>query len=89
MHKKKKSFATVYILDGEGSAEKKAIMALSDLKESGKAVWIHLNLSDPRASRWLKKQSEITDWIRENLTNPEISDARVRIKQNKLLLLYI
>ena len=87
MRKKKKSFATVYALDGAGSAEKKAIAALTDLKETGKVIWIHLNLSDPRAGKWLKKQSEINDWIRENLTNPEISDPKVRIKQNKLLLL--
>jgi len=87
MRKKKKSFATVYALNGEGGAEKKTIATLADLKDTGKAIWIHLNLSDPRAGKWLKKQSEISDWIRENLTNPEISDARVRIKQNKLLLL--
>ena len=87
MRKKKKSFATIYALDGAGGAEKKAIATLADLKETGKVIWIHLNLSDPRAGRWLKKQSEINDWIRENLTNPEISDPRVRIKQNKLLLL--
>ena len=87
MRKKKKSFATVYALNGEGSAEKKAITSLAELKDTGKVVWIHLNLSDPRAGRWLKKQSEINDWVRENLTNPEISDPRVRIKQNKLLLL--
>ncbi|MDY6407896.1 MAG: CorA family divalent cation transporter [Pseudomonadota bacterium] len=87
MRKKKKSFATVYALDGAGGAEKKAIGVLADLKDLDKTIWIHLNLSDPRAGRWLKKQPEITDWVRENLTNPEISDARVRIKQNKLLLL--
>jgi len=86
MKRKKKSFATVYALDGEGSAEKKTIESLVNLKETGKAIWIHLNLSDPRAVRWLKKQPEMTEWVLENLTNPEISDPRVRIKQNKLLL---
>ena len=86
MRKKKKTCAMVYLLDGEGGAEKKTLTSLADLKTTEKTVWIHLKLSDPRAGKWLRRQKELSEWLRENLTNPETSEPRVRIKQNRLLL---
>ena len=84
--RKKKNFATIYILNGDGTAEKKSPQKLGELMEEKKPVWVHLNLTDPRAGRWLKKQPEVNDWVRENLTNPDISEPRMRVKQNRLLL---
>ena len=86
MRKKKKTYAVVYLLDGQGGAQKKKLMNLNDLKTTEKTVWIHLKLSDPRAGKWIRQQKELSEWLRENLTNPETSEPRVRIKQSKLLL---
>lgn len=86
MPKKKKPYATVYVLNGEGGAEKMAATRLSELTAEKKPVWVHLNLSDTRSVRWLKRQSELNDWVRENLINPEVSEPRMRVKQNRLLL---
>ena len=86
MRKKKKTYAVVYLLDGQGGAQKKKLMNLTDLKTTEKTVWIHLKLSDPRAGKWIRQQKELSEWLRENLTNPETSEPRVRIKQSKLLL---
>lgn len=83
---RKKSFASGYILDGHGGAEPldiKKIEVLSDLK---RPVWVHLNLSDPQALRWLEKRDDLSLWVRENLTNPNISEPHIRIRQDSLLL---
>ena len=82
----KKYFATVYTLDEQGGAEKVLAKRLGTLEDLKKPVWVHLNLSDERASRWLKRQKELNDWVRENLINPEISEPRMRVRQNRLLL---
>ena len=86
MPKKKKPFATIYVLDGAGGATKRALTSLADLTDDKKPVWVHLNLSDVRAGRWLKRQKELNDWVRENLLNPEALEPRMRVKQNRLLL---
>lgn len=82
----KKYFATVYTLDEQGGAEKVLAKRLETLEDLKKPVWVHLNLSDERAGRWLKRQKELNDWVRENLMNPEISEPRMRVRQNRLLL---
>ena len=82
----KKYFATVYTLDEQGGAEKVLAKRLGTLEDLKKPVWVHLNLSDERAGRWLKRQKELNDWVRENLINPEISEPRMRVRQNRLLL---
>ena len=86
MPKKKKSFATIYVLNGEGGAVKETPASLSDLMTDKNPVWVHLNLSDVRAARWLKRQKELSEWVRENLLNPEALEPRMRVKQNRLLL---
>ena len=82
----KKHFATVYTLNENGHADKALLKRPPALEDLKKPVWIHLNLSDGRAAKWLKRQKELNDWVRENLMNPEISEPRMRIRQNRLLL---
>ena len=86
MPKKKKPFGIAYVLNGEGGANKCVPARLSDLMAEKKPTWVHLNISDSRAIRWLKKQPELNEWVLENLTNTDISDPRMRVKQNRLLL---
>jgi zinc transporter len=38
-------------------------------------VWLHFNLSDSRASRWIEQQTDLPDAVRELLVEP---DARIR-----------
>ena len=85
MHSKKKSFAVVYTLTGQGKAVKHTPIRL-DIPDEDKPTWIHLDLSDDRSLRWLKKYFKKNEWILENLTNPDICDPRLRVRQNQLLL---
>lgn len=84
--KKTKPFAIVYALNGQGGAEQRPLIDLSHLAAGTETVWIHLNLSDSRAARWLKKQPEFTDWVLDNLIEPDISEPRMRVRQNNIFL---
>lgn len=81
-----KPFATGYILDGRGGAEPLSGDQLKDLPATKRPVWIHLNLSDPRALRWIEERTELSAWVKENLTNLDISEPHMRIRQDSVLL---
>lgn len=81
-----KPFATGYILDGRGGAEPLSGDQLNDLPATKRPVWIHLNLSDPRALRWIEERTELSAWVKENLTNLDISEPHMRIRQDSVLL---
>ncbi len=81
-----KPFATGYILDGRGGAEPLSGDQLNDLPTTKRPVWVHLNLSDPWASRWIEERTELSTWVKENLTNLDISEPHMRIRQDSVLL---
>ena len=46
-----------YVLDGKGGAEKLDLKNIKKELNSGKTVWLHLDLSNPEALIWFKTQS--------------------------------
>lgn len=81
-----KKMALIYVPDGNGGAEKAETADVKKLIKSGKSVWIHLNLSNPNTLIWLKEKSFMNKWLFENLTCSDISGAKIRFFQNRLLL---
>ena len=75
-----------YVLDGKGGAEKLDLNNIKKTLNSGKMVWLHLDLANPKVLMWFKEQSFVNKWLFENLTCPDIYEPKIRIYQNRLLI---
>ena len=85
MRQDETTFASVFVLDGKGSAKIVDINRLTD-RRMAKPTWIHLNLSRPEAIAWLDTHLSLHDWVKESLTDTEISEPHIRLRQNNVLL---
>ena len=85
--KRTKKEVVAYVLDGKGGAEKIEPNDVKKELKKGKAVWVHLNLAYFNSENRNQEFPYINKWVFDNLICSDIHGSKIRIYQNRLLLI--
>ncbi|MBR4927075.1 MAG: hypothetical protein IKY98_01980 [Alphaproteobacteria bacterium] len=74
------------LLDKKGGAKHLSQADVDDWTPNDGILWVHLNLTEPQATRWIKNDKYLSAWTKETLTDVGESRPRSTLHENALLL---